>query len=758
MTQGSLRAGNTFLLWHYEPADSGRLTKVPYSPLDGYKVGTDEKGRGRLSSYDTAKGALSTVLCHVQTPDGERLEKPDGIGFVFTRVSDNLSVCGIDVDHQDPDGDFVKAICAMFPNAYIERSPSGEGVHIVLLADVSRIPQKDGKLAPQYYSKNPKNGVESYIAGLTNRYFTFTGDAIQDGADTDQTDEFLKFLDLYMQKDTTRAGQAGGESQTNAVSDTTSNKGFTPPALSDWEILQKARTAQNGDKFKALFDGGDIGGYNGDDSAADMALMNLLAFWTGCNAGQMERLFSQSQLGRRDKWSRADYRQMTIERAIKDCGNVYNPQHDTTQKDFTLKPGDYSDVGQAEVFAREYGGSLRYSEATDFISYNGTFWEECKPKAQGLAQELTTRQLDEARKMVIAAEKELERLGIAETARHGTKKDKEKLSGNAEHYKAYSEWLAACNYRAYVIKERESRQIKAALHEVQPMVLIDIAQLDADPFLLNTPGATYDLRTEEERRHNPADYITRCTAVSPSDVGAELWDKFLLSVFVGDRALIDYVQRVGGLAAIGKVFVEQIVISHGDGKNGKSSFWNPIIKAFGSYAGFMSSDALTANCRHNVRPEIAELRGKRVVLARELQEGKRLDESILKKITSTDPIDGEKKYKSPFTFIPSHTPIMYTNFLPKIGSRDAGTKRRLCVVPFTAKFEGKGDVKNYGDYLFEHAGGAIMKWVIEGAKKVIDAKYHIEPPECVRRATQDYIDAFDWLTKFLEARCSVGDN
>jgi len=291
------------------------------------------------------------------------------------------------------------------------------------------------------------------------------------------------------------------------------------------------------------------------------------------------------------------------------------------------------------------------------------------------------------------------------------------------------------------------------------MVLIDIADLDADPYLLNTPGATYDLRRGMggARAHRAGDYITRCTAVSPSADGADLWQRLLLDVFLGDAELIEYVQRVAGVCAVGKVYIEQLVISHGDGRNGKSTFWNPILRVFGSYSGSISADALTANCRHNVRPELAELRGKRAVLARELQEGKRLDESILKKITSTDPVDAEKKYKSPFTFTPTHTPLMYTNFLPKIGSRDAGTKRRLCVVPFAAKFEGKGDVKNYGDYLFEHAGGAILTWIIQGAKKVIDAGFHIDPPDCVRQATQDYIDAFDWLSKFLEAHCYVGD-
>ena len=58
-----------------------------------------------------------------------------------------------------------------------------------------------------------------------------------------------------------------------------------------------------------------------------------------------------------------------------------------------LKPEDFSDVGQAIVLAREYKNALRYSPATDYIVYNGSFWEESKPKSQALAQELTARQL-----------------------------------------------------------------------------------------------------------------------------------------------------------------------------------------------------------------------------------------------------------------------------------------------------------------------------------------------------------------------------
>ena len=58
----------------------------------------------------------------------------------------------------------------------------------------------------------------------------------------------------------------------------------------------------------------------------------------------------------------------------------------------------------------------------------------------------------------------------------------------------------------------------------------------------------------------------------------------------------------------------------------------------------------------------------------------------------------------------------------KVGASDAGTWRRLIVIPFQAKIEGYSDIKNYTDYLVQHAGGAVFHWIIEGAQKVIAAE------------------------------------
>lgn len=425
-------------------------------------------------------------------------------------------------------------------------------------------------------------------------------------------------------------------------------------------------------------------------------------------------------------------------------------------QDLQLKPSDYSDVGQATVLAREYEGKLSYSPSTDFLVYNGRFWEESKPKAQAVAQELTTRQLEEAETESKKATDEMMKNGAWELlASMGPKKAA--MAFSSEQARSFQKYENATTYRNYAIKRRDSKYITAALKEAHPMVEIDQRQLDADEFLLNTPSATYDLRIglPSAHEHTPADFITKQTTVDPSGDGMDIWQDALETFFCGDNELIDYVQEIAGLSAIGKVCVEGLIIAYGEGRNGKSTFWNTLSRVMGTYSGNMSADTLTVGCKRNVKPELAEAKGKRIIIAAELEEGMRLNTSNVKQLCSTDEIYAEKKYKDPFSFVPSHTLVLYTNHLPKVGAIDAGTWRRLIVIPFNAKIEGSSDIKNYADYLFNKAGGAILKWIMTGAKRVIEKDYHIVKPAVVEAAIQKYKDNNDWLSQFLDECCEI---
>jgi P4 family phage/plasmid primase-like protien len=264
-----------------------------------------------------------------------------------------------------------------------------------------------------------------------------------------------------------------------------------------------------------------------------------------------------------------------------------------------------------------------------------------------------------------------------------------------------------------------------------------------------------DLRTGRLLPHNPADYCTKITALSPADEGKTLFSDFMNVITCANKELEKYLQVIAGMFAVGSVFCENLVIAYGGGRNGKSTFFNLLARVMGDYSGNLSAETLTVNCRKNKSPEYAELRGKRLVIAAELEEGMRLDTAIVKKLCSTDPIYAEKKFKDPFRFTPSHTVVLYTNHLPKVGTSDAGTWRRLIVVPFNAVIEGSNDIKNYCDYLFQNAGGAVLSWIIQGARDFIAAEYKIEPPEIVKKAIENYKTDNDWLSNYLCERCEI---
>lgn len=424
-----------------------------------------------------------------------------------------------------------------------------------------------------------------------------------------------------------------------------------------------------------------------------------------------------------------------------------------------LRPEDFSDVGQATVLAQEYMDKLRYSPSTDYMVYNGSFWEESKPKSQGISQELTDRQLAEVEAELKKAMDVMVKNGaMALLATLGPKKAAE--SFNKEQARSYECYTQAVEYKKYVIKRRDTKNITATLKEARPMLEISQQLLDADEFFLNTPEATYDLRKggAEAMAHDPLHFITKQTGVAPGTDGMELWESALDTFFQSDKDLIEYVQKIVGLASVGKVYVEALIIAYGEGRNGKSTFWNVVSRVLGSYSGNISADMLTVGCRRNVKPELAEAKGKRLLIAAELEEGMRLNTSNVKQLCSTDEIYAEKKYKDPFSYTPTHTLVLYTNHLPKVGAIDKGTWRRLIVIPFNAKIEGNSDIKNYADYLYENAGGAILSWIMEGAKKVIAEQFHIEAPEKVKEAIAAYRDNNDWMQHFLDECCEIDES
>lgn len=404
----------------------------------------------------------------------------------------------------------------------------------------------------------------------------------------------------------------------------------------------------------------------------------------------------------------------------------------------SFKLSDLSDVAEGQIFAENAAGALLWCASIGWMVWDGGRFCPDESRARLLAQTFTGRQLK------AAASDYQQAAGAA-----ANDPDNGNLAAKAKRSK---------NLLAFVNRCRSTNGLNHLLTEAAPQLACAVDDLDADPYALNTPAGIVDLRTGELRPSDPAALCTKSTAVAPGTDGADLWRGFLDTICCGDNELADYLQTVAGMAALGKVFTETLLIATGDGGNGKSTFFNTLARVLGDYATSVRP-ALLMTGNQNNGAELAALRGVRLALAAETEEGQRLDVATVKALCSTDRVAANPKYKVPFSFTPSHTLVLYTNFLPRVGSSDRGTWSRLTVLPFNAHLrDTAGEKKDFAEILFTQAGGAVLSWMIEGARRFIANGYKLAPPAVVREALAEYRKSCDWLGAFIGEDCEQGEN
>ena len=404
----------------------------------------------------------------------------------------------------------------------------------------------------------------------------------------------------------------------------------------------------------------------------------------------------------------------------------------------SFKLSDLSEVAEGQLFAENTAGALLWCASIGWMVWDGGRFCPDESRARLLAQTFTGRQLK-------AATNDYQQAAGAAA----NDPDNGDLAAKAKRSKALLAFVNRC---------RSTNGLNHLLTEAAPHLARAVDDLDADPYALNTPAGIVDLRTGELHPSDPAALCTKATAVTPGTEGADLWRGFLDTICCGDNELADYLQAVAGMAALGKVFTETLLIATGDGGNGKSTFFNTLARVLGDYSTSVRP-ALLMTGNQNNGAELAALRGVRLALAAETEEGQRLDVATVKALCSTDRVAANPKYKAPFSFTPSHTLVLYTNFLPRVGSSDRGTWSRLTVLPFNAHLrDTAGERKDFAEILFNRAGGAVLSWMIEGARRFIANGYKLTPPAVVREALAEYRKSCDWLGAFIEEDCELGES
>lgn len=318
----------------------------------------------------------------------------------------------------------------------------------------------------------------------------------------------------------------------------------------------------------------------------------------------------------------------------------------------------------------------------------------------------------------------------------------------------------------WAVGTQQANRLEAMLKLAQsePGLAVTPDQFDADPWLFNCPNGTLDLRTGELRPHRREDHQT-ALCPTPFDPAARCpaWERFTATVFGGDAEMVAYVRRLLGYAATGNTSVAVLPVLWGDGSNGKSTLVETVLDVLGGdYATKAPPDFLMAKKGENHPTELADLKGKRLVVAMETEEGRRLNEPLIKELTGGDRIKARRMREDFWEFKPTHKLFLGTNYKPAVRTGGHGLWRRLRLIPFAVRFwradEGEAGPpeleadRTLRDKLTAEAAG-ILAWVVRGCLAWQRAGRDLATPKPVIRATTEYREEEDIFGRFFADRC-----
>lgn len=309
--------------------------------------------------------------------------------------------------------------------------------------------------------------------------------------------------------------------------------------------------------------------------------------------------------------------------------------------------------------------------------------------------------------------------------------------------------------RAFARRTENKSGIQGALFSLrsEPEVVVPVDQWNHRRMTLTAKNVSIDLETGKSYPHARADYSTRMAGVAYSArATCERWEQFLSEIMAAADGtprphLVEYLQRWCGYCATGSTEEQVFAILHGSGSNGKTTFVELLRHVLGDYATSSKSSTLMQKDQQSaVNNDIARLVGARLVTASETDQGRRLDEGLVKELVGGDRIMARFLHKEFFEFDPQFKLMLLTNNKPVIKGTDHGIWRRIHLVPFEVRItEAKKD-KNLKEKLYLEAEG-ILAWVIEGARKW--RATGLKPPQEVVDATRAYQNQSDVLGEFL---------
>jgi putative DNA primase/helicase len=384
-----------------------------------------------------------------------------------------------------------------------------------------------------------------------------------------------------------------------------------------------------------------------------------------------------------------------------------------------LKKGNiqFTDATNAQRLFREHGRDIRYNPAwKKWVVWNGTHWE-----------------MDEG---ALIHERGLEMVR-----------------------NIYDETLKTDDYRErmeiekYAMLSESMRRREAFVRAASVIKALNIKSddLDPNPWLLNVSNGTIDVMSGEFREHRQEDMITKMAHVEyDRQADCPLWKKFIREIMDYKAEVISFVQTAAGWALTGDISEQTMFILFGSGANGKSTFLNTIMYLLGDYAIATPTETFMRKNGDQYTNDIARLRGTRFVTTTEAEQGRRLSEPLIKKITGNDQMTARFLYGEFFNFVPTFKIFMATNHKPVIKGTDHGIWRRIKLIPFTTRIPEEEQDKHLEKKL-RAEGSGILNWLLEGTARW--KAEGLKVPAAVLNATDEYRGEMDVIGNFLKECC-----
>lgn len=685
----AMQARNQWVLWKYE-SRKGKPTKPPFQSNGKYAASDNP---GTWHSFGEVSKATGF----------------DGIGYVF---AEGDGCVGIDLDHCITNGaidPWASDILALFPHTYIERSPSGEGVHIIGLGK----PVKTG--SRKWTENGNKVGIEIYDA-TSPRYFTVTGDPINqsDLGDCQAQLEPLHQI-VFGNKETTKPKPL------QSVTDLKR----TPPEQINLNELQEILTAIKPDRYDSWYQVGmaikgtgitngfeiwDGWSSNWDGYSSDECHEK----WRNDFKNPKSGITKLRNMAEERGWQPRSEAGMKITRLERENGR----QSTETGGDNIPRPlTDNSQLGIARAVLNSFGdGNVIFAQQA-FHIWTGKVWKICDDHAM--------------RRQIIA---------VCEVIDPASGKTKEITSTRVG---GILQLMMSEAFRDDVVFNVPSNTINCLNGELR---------------LHNSSWQLHPHQRESYRLSLiPAEFDPGATCPR--------FKQFLDEIFAPDRDAAK--KKACLLEFLGYSLTsnwelnwrfEKFIILIGRGSNGKSKIENLLGRLLGA-----ENICAVDPSKFESPFQLAYMRGKLVNFVAEIKEGGDVNDAALKRISSAALITVENKYGHPFSFRPYAKCWFGTNHLPHVRDITHAFFRRALILQFNVTFRSKDDQdRKPEDPLADRELDAklaaelpgILNLCLKGLSEIVINGF-TEPPSSIAIKNRWRSDC-DQIALFVEECCTTG--